>query len=302
METLKLDLDNAHSVGLGDNLCLISLLTNLPVSVELCLNNEFNAFDKFKLYKRLFRIPDSQLKLTLVDSNGTFNGGGYWPAKLLYEYHRPKYVNVFGQLIELNKGDKKCIALVTQTQSNPGQDDMWPWCRSRTPEYWGRIFVYLKGLGYEVITLDHPHFDLETKVELLAKHCKAIISYEGGMAHLAHMLKLPCFLVDWKLPSPSTPYGQYHCEMVHRTDSVHILRDDEEIFLLNKEQFDTRISELQQGLTNNRFANGEFTLSFAGPGVHGEILLKDKTGKVVGNLPPMYGSNQLTDLLSKYYT
>jgi hypothetical protein len=58
METLKLELDNAHSVGLGDNLCLISMLTNLPIPVELCLYNEFKAFDKFSFYKKMFRIPD----------------------------------------------------------------------------------------------------------------------------------------------------------------------------------------------------------------------------------------------------
>lgn len=301
LERLKINLNNQHSVGLGDNLCLLSALANLPVGVDLHTTNDHNTFNRLTQYKKIFRIPDQLLSISESDQPGNFNNTG-WPLKFFSEYYRPGVVNVNGQNIRIHTPDKekKCIAIAGSFELD-GKLDEWPWCRARPLDYWTRIVHYVKQMGFDVITVDYAFHDLEDKIELLAKHCRAIISYEGGMAHLSHMLKVPCFLVNWRLPSPSTTLGQFHCEFVHKTDNVYILRDDEELFSWDKDTFYRMMNDLAVGKTNNRLVNGNCSVEFVGPGPRGEVTVKDSTGRVMLKAPPIFGVNLVADVLEKYH-
>jgi hypothetical protein len=302
MEKIIVDLNNDHSVGLGDNLCLLSSLANIRPQVELQVTNKHNTFDRLTQYKRIFRIPNSMLTVVETDVNGLYPNTG-WPNKLFTDYYKPTHVNVNGSThrIDLNK-EKKCIAVACSFDQHPTDNDKWPWCRGREHEYWGRVMAKIKKAGYEVITVDQAQHSLEDKVELLTRHCKAIVSYEGGMAHLAHMLRLPCFLLDWKLPSPSTTLSSFHCEFVHRTNSVYILRDDEEFMSWTDDEFTGKINDLRRGLTNNRLVNGSCKLSFQGPGIHGRLTVTDTTGRIMLEAPSVFGDNKMSELLKTYYT
>lgn len=300
VERLKINLNNQHSVGLGDNLCLLSALANLPVGVDLHTTNDHNTFNRLTQYKKIFRIPDQLLTIHETDQQGDFNNTG-WPVKFFSKYYRPGVVNVNGQTIRLQPGyEKKCIAIAGFFDMN-GNLSEWPYCRARPIEYWARVFEYIKKMGFDVITVDYPFNNLEDKIELLSKHCRAIISYEGGMAHLAHMLNLPCFIVNWKLPSPSTTLDQFHCEFVHKTDNVYIFRDDEELFSWDLTTFYRIMNDLVKGKTNNRLVNGSCSVEFVGPGPHGEITVKDQTGRVMLEAPPIFGVNVVSEILNKYY-
>lgn len=299
MQEITINLDNTHSVGLGDNLCLLSALANLPVPVKLLVNNNHNTYDRLTQYARIFRIPKSQLDIQLSKENGNFNNVG-WPVKLFTDYYKPLAVNVHGNVIKLSKGIKPCIALVTSFDKDPLGNNEWPWSRCRPLEYWGKIFEWLKSLNYEVITLDNPYHDLENKVEMLAKSCRAIISYEGGMAHLAHMMDLPCFLIDWKLPSPSTALSSFHCEFVHRTNSVYIVRHDE-IFNWSRDQFDSQMYQLEHNKTNNRLVNGECRLEFTGIGCKGQVLVKDQNDNILLYSDPIFGDSKVAEVLNSFY-
>jgi len=303
MTRQRIILNNDHSVGLGDNLCLISALTNIPPEIDLYTNNLHNTFNRLVQYKTIFRIPDSQLKIHLSDDNGGFNNVG-WPIKLFCDYYKSPYVNIKGEVLKTgeNLEEKKCIGLVCSFDE-PGVDTtIWPWTRSRPSPYWAKMFAWIKSMGYEVITLDHPFFDLETKIELMVKHCKAVVGYEGGMAHLSHMLKIPYFMVPWRFPTNSTQLGQFHCEFVHRTSSVHLMRSDDELFYLSTDLFNQRVSELIQGKTNNRLVNGECKIKFTGPGVHGKVSVEDRHGCVVLNqVDGIFGDNQVGWMLNKWY-
>jgi len=304
MERLRLNLNNDHSVGLGDNLCLLSSLANMPPPIDLYVNNVHNTFDRLSHYKRIFRIPDSQLQILFSEDNGDLNNVG-WPVKLFSEYYRPQFVSVNGQTIQTRirrNETRKFIAIAGSTIPDNTGLNQWPSCRSRPQEYWNRVYGWIKSIGYEAVSVDCPFTDLESKVEILSKHCCAIVSYEGGMAHLSHMLKLPCFIVDWKLPSTSTTLNEFHCEFVHRTDSVYILRNDEELFSWNKDQFRQELEKLQSGVTNNRLVNGECRLQFRGPGVHGKInVISNSTDKVLLISDGIFGNNRLGALLNQYY-
>jgi hypothetical protein len=304
MEEIVLTLNNETSVGLGDNLCLLSALANIPSTVDLQVDDRHDTYNRLAQYKRIFRIPDSQLKVTRSKFiSGNINNVG-WPIKVFSEYYRPTHVNVNGQQLKVkdNTSQKKCIAIACSTDL-AGPENEWPWCRSRPTEFWGRLMSWVKEMEYEVITVDHACHKLENKIELMVKNCRAIISYEGGMAHLAHMLDIPCFILDWKLPSPSTTLDRFHCEFVHMTNSVYIVRNDEELFKWNKNDFDTKIFDLENGKGNNRLVNGTAKYSFDGPGVSGNVRVVSQGGIELLNAPPMFGTTkQLTHLLNKYYS
>lgn len=303
MEKIRVDLNNDHSVGLGDNLCLLSALTNVPAPIELYVNNTHDTYDKLVQYKRIFRIPKDQLDIFPADTSGDFNNVG-WPIKFFTDYYRPSHVNLKGNIIKLNErpNEKKFIAIAAQFQEHAGQADTWPHARGRPIEYWARIFAYVKSMGYDVVTVDQAQNNLETKVELLAKHCRAIISYEGGMAHMAHMLGLPCFLVNWQLPSPSTDLAGFHCEFVHKTDTVYILRNDAELFSWTSEEFGTKIFELEQGKGNNRLVNGDCNVTFDNPPCQGSLTVSaSATGQPMLRAKPIFGDNKVSELLRRFY-
>lgn len=283
-------LDNSNSVGLGDNLCLISLLAKIDEPVTLHVSNDHNTFDRLSQYKRIFKIPDSKLTISLIQTNGDFRSIG-WPLKLMHDYYKPPMISANGRsiLTSFKNDEKRCIAVAGFFDKPPeNNNNEWPWCRQRPIEYWARIYAWLKSIRYEVITVDYAYHNLENKIELMTKHCAAVISYEGGMAHLGHMLSLPVFMVDWKYPTPSTPLDRFHCEFVHRTDSVYILRDDEELFTWDEGQVKSKISALRQGQTNNRLVNGECRIEFAGPEIFGPIEVKDKLNNTLLIAPGLF--------------
>lgn len=277
-------LDNTHSVGLGDNLCLISLLAQIPESVKILVSNQHQTFDRLVRYKRIFKIPDHNLKIELVNDNGNFKNVG-WSLKLFCDYYKPKTVEANEQNIPTitdRDMDKRCVAVAGFFDDKPeNNNNEWPWCKQRPLNYWAEIYAWLKKNRYEVITVDYHDHDLENKIELMTRYCCALISYEGGMAHLGHMINLPVFLVDWTYPAPSTNLDRFHCEFVHRTDSVYILRKDQELFSWNREDFNRKIIQLRSGDTNNRIVNGDCKFKFQGPGLYGPLTIRDKFNKVL---------------------
>jgi hypothetical protein len=304
MERLRIDLDNPHSVGLGDNLCLLSALTTIKPTVDLYVSNDHNAYEKFKWFKKILRLPDSQITVSHRDGNGDFNAGGYWPIKLFTDYYKPLHVCVNGKELRTRhdkEKEKRYIGVAGFWATDPDGKNIWPYCKSRPMDYWLKIFKWIKEIGYEVITLDNAGNNLENKIELMVNHCRGVISYEGGMAHLSHMLNIPCFMVDWKFPTPSTPFQGYHCDLVHMTNSVYILRDDEEIFSWGEGDFNRMCDALKQGQTNNRFINKECKIKFDGPGKRGDLKILDKNDQLLLSTGSMFGKTNLTTFVETYF-
>lgn len=309
MTEININLDNQHSVGLGDNLCFLSAIVNLPVKINVYVSNHHNTFDRFVELCDIFQVPQSSVQFFIKDKQtGDCHNTG-WPMKLLTDYYKPQHVKVNNQLLETNSNNnKRCIALAGFYEMPNDADNRlahaenrWPWCKHRPIEYYARIFTWLKNMQYDVITVDR-YWSLEHKIETLVKNCSAIISYEGGMAHLSHMLQIPCFLIDWKHPSPSTKLGTFHCDFVHKTNSVHILRNDNELFEWSFDQFNHRIKELKQGLTNNRFLNKEYEMYFHRNSVAEYVEILDQHGTaVLDPVSVVSKNNSISGVLDQYF-
>lgn len=309
MSKVNLNLDNTHSVGLGDNLCFLSAVANLPIQVNVYVSNHHNTFNRFIELCNIFQVPKSSVQFfEREEQQGDCHNTG-WPIKLLTDYYKPQHVQVGNQLLETNSAkEKRCVALAGFYESPTGPENhhaytqnQWPWCKHRPIEYYAKIFTWLKNMHYDVITVDR-FWSLEHKIETLVKNCCAIISYEGGMAHLAHMLQIPCFLIDWKHPSPSTRLGTFHCDFVHMTNSVHILRDDNELFNWSFDQFNHRIKELSMGLTNNRFISKEYSINFHKNSISEKLEVLDKHRTTVfASVRVVNPYNSIANVLDQYF-
>jgi hypothetical protein len=319
---MQIHLDTTHSVGMGDYLCFISLLCDIPDTVVVHCNNSHSTFDRLSYFKRVLNITDEQFKLVPADHSGDFSITG-WPVKLFSKYYKPSSVNIRGQDLEIdykNTRDKKgYIGLVCYTTNqmyidqhnnyiewdnnqelNLGQENIFPQTRLRPVDYYARIFEFIKTRRYDVITIDSMHTNFEDKVEMMVKHCKAIIGYEGGVAHLAHMLDIPYFMLDWQLPCPSTVFGDMHCEIVHQSKSMYVLRNDQELFNWSAEEFDQKIYDVWNIGGNNRFTNGTYSLDFPN-GILSQMNVDDQTNNTLLSLRSMFGKNSLGKILKKYY-
>jgi hypothetical protein len=319
---MQIHLDTTHSVGMGDYLCFISLLCDIPDTVVVHCSNNHSTFDRLSYFKRVLNISDDQFELVLVEHNGNFSITG-WPVKLFSKYYNPSSVNIRGQDLAIdyentcnNKGyiglvcyttnqmyvdqDNNYIEWTNGQEVNLGQENIFPQSRLRSVNYYARIFEFIKSRRYDVITIDSMHTDFEDKVEMMVKHCKAIIGYEGGVAHLAHMLNIPYFMLDWKLPSRSTIFGDMHCEIVHQSRSMYVLRDDEELFKWNAHEFDQKIYDTWAGRGNNRFANGIYSINFPN-GILERMIIQNSTHDEILSMGSMFGTNPLSNILKKYY-
>jgi hypothetical protein len=114
-----------------------------------------------------------------------------------------------------------------------------PQRKFRSLEYYSKFFELARRCGYDVITLD-AHEKLDQKVEFLLKNCAAVIGYEGGIAHLCHMLRIPYIMLDHQQPN-TNPYGVFQCDMMHQAKTVHILRDEEKFLQLERWQLSNLI-------------------------------------------------------------
>ena len=319
---MQIHLDTTHSVGMGDYLCFISLLCNIPDTVVVHCNNNHSTFDRLSYFKRVLNISDDQFELVLVEHSGDFSMPG-WPVKLFSKYYNPSSVNIRGQELAIdyentrhNKGyiglvcyttnqmyidqDNNYIEWKNNQEINLGKENIFPQTRLRPINYYAKIFEFIKSRRYDVITIDSMHTNFEDKVEMMVKHCKAIIGYEGGVAHLAHVLDIPYFMLDWQLPCASTVLGDMHCEIVHQSKSMYVLRNDQELFDWSAEEFDQKIYDVWAMGGNNRFTNGDYRVDFP-EGVLDRMNVLDLHDEKILSLGSMFRKDSLGKILKKYY-
>jgi hypothetical protein len=292
---MQIHLDNTHSVGLGDHICLISLLCDLNTPVELLIDNRWDTHKKLSHYQKVLNIPEEQVKFTLIDSNGTFNNYG-WPLKTFSPYYSANKVSVLGQTLSTTEqtektfigmaayngtgmwmdSDRNSINFDFYKTRNNGNENIFPDCRYQPIEFWCDAYKFIQTRNFDIIDLDGMGLSFEEKVYFMVKHCKAIIAYEGGIAHLAHMLNIPCFILDWNLPTPSTVFGEYHVELVHQSPGAYVIKSKEDFLNWSHEQFDQTIVSLKNGYSNNRIVNKELVLDFS-EALKNNLVLKDQS-------------------------
>jgi hypothetical protein len=156
--------------------------------------------------KRIFNISDEQMSI-VYDSDRPNHPASSDLLKTFSPYYTPDTVNLFGRTLLTNRRKKPCIGLAMHHGQGLGQNTdplgeklplkVFPYNKYATYDTYSKIIKFITDAGYDVITFNSKHVDVEYKTFLLNELCECVISYEGGTAHLAHMLKVPTIMLPW---------------------------------------------------------------------------------------------------------
>ena len=235
---MEFTLDRNWRKGLGTELIVLCTLIDYKVS-QLNINKELNNTN-FEKYKSIFNIPDTVLRVnqTTELSNEILPGD-------IFKVYSPYYK------LPDNKKNKKYIGIAAYQDSvvfeNPGLT--YPESKYYSIQKYAELYKLLKLFSWEVITLDNKNVSVEEKVDLLLNYCECVIGYEGGIAHLCHMLDVPYIMLPWKIP--------FDAKLVHLDEKTFFLDSFDQILSWTKEDLDGCISNLHRGITNNELVNNK---------------------------------------------
>lgn len=231
-----------YNCGLGTTLSIISVMIHIPNPVVFrsnALNIEF-----LNRLLCIFKIPNSVIRCEIDNSINESPSQNNDNIKILSPYYKPGILSLFGKDVPINKGKKPC-ALLSKTadatknygtfsdlcDENPG----FPNNRYYSLEEYSKIFSLLSRAGYDVITLDDRlTTPIEKKVDIMNSMCDVFIGYEGGLAHLSHMLQIPSIILPWHHSPSGELYDVHHCAALSHAKILHI--DDNVYFVDNIDQ------------------------------------------------------------------
>jgi hypothetical protein len=120
-------------------------------------------------------------------------------------------------------------------------------------------------MNYDVIYVNSKEINLEQKTYLLNELCDAVICAEGGVAHLSHLLKIPCFILPWHHwidGSVQSPYLIYATHNFHIDPCTWFLNSVEELLSWTGSQFNNKIDALYHGQGNNAYLAGTLKIDY----------------------------------------
>lgn len=229
---MEFTLDRNWKKGLGTELMVLCTLLDYKVS-QLNINKDLNNTN-FEKYKKIFNISDDVLYV-----NQTTDLRNEIAPSDIFKVYSPYYK------LPNNKKNKRYIGIAAYQNSlaytNPGLK--YPEMKYYSVEKYAELYKLLKLFGWEVITVDSKDVPLEEKVNLISTHCECVIGYEGGIAHLCHMLNVPYIMFPWRIPFDS--------KLLHLDEKTFFLDSFDQILTWTKDDLDKCISDLYNGITNN---------------------------------------------------
>ena len=162
---------------------------------------------------RIFNISNDQLTLNFNSPSNTISLEDN--AKTFSPYLKPDQLNLFGNTFPVNKLDKPCIGIVvaptarmantvyTEKSKNSVNDPTaafthWLPKYPHSKKHVDKIISLCLDLGYDVVTFNSVNIDLDHKILMMNNLCDCLITYEGGLAHLAHCLDIPVIMFPWE--------------------------------------------------------------------------------------------------------
>lgn len=255
--------------GLGDAICALSVLmaTRRPVDVT-----ETYPFVCASI-KEIFQIPDQLLTVNKVNEIVYPDTWLSIKSKLFVPYFSCHSIKVFGQQFMIDRSTNKkrpCVALAAYSDQHMadqleshGRVD-FPFNRVYDRACWSSIYEYFSRLNYDIICLNSSQISLDQKVYLLNELCDAVICAEGGMAHLAHLLKIPTFVLPWHhwIDGSDSPYQIYAAHNFHIDSRTWFLENIDELLSWNHAQFDGKLDALYKGQGNNAYLSGTLKIDY----------------------------------------
>lgn len=119
-------------------------------------------------------------------------------------------------------------------------------------ENYTEIFKIIKNAGYDVVTFDSKEISKTEKARIIEDLCECVIGYEGGIAHLCHMLDVPYIMLPWR-------NHQGLEQIMHLDNKTYFLNSVHELLNWvndNQSMLLETLDKLNNGLGNNKFLNG----------------------------------------------
>ncbi len=249
--------------GLGDAICALSVLMATQRPVEITETDPFLCSG----LKEVFQISDQRLTVNKVTDMADPDTWLSIKSKLFVPYFSCDIVKVFGQRYRVDRSTRKprpCVALAAYSDQymadqleSHGRVD-FPFNRIYNRDCWSRIYEYFSRLNYDIIFMNSPKISLDQKVYLLNELCDAVICAEGGIAHLAHLLKIPTFILPWHhwIDGTHSPYEIYATHNLHIDPRTWFLQDLNELLAWDKDMFAAKVQMLYHNQGNNAYLQG----------------------------------------------
>lgn len=207
METLVY---NTHSLrGLGTNIGLLSRLNHTGKQFQIQVTKTWIEY--LHIFKDMFNIEN----LNIVCDNDIINTADSYfykfsdTDKFFAPYITSDVINYKGGKYDVSPHNptRKYIGIACYGNIEPHEVfdrnyqsyNLLPYPKNKQYpiEDYAAIFSLAKKAGYDVMTFDNPNMSIGEKIYLMNQYCDCVIGYEGGLAHLAHTLKVPYVMLPW---------------------------------------------------------------------------------------------------------
>lgn len=237
---------NQESLGMGTQLCALSVFLAAGVTeIEVAEMTIYNALSE---HKKIFNLDNLTISLIVNEqlTNAIFPRDSF---KLFFPYYKkPKINRTLKPYIGLAWADN-----AERVFDKHDKDFTYPKCKLYSLQDNLDIIKLIKCAGYDVVTLDSKDATIADKSWLIENLCECVIGYEGGIAHLSHMLNVPYIMLPWRKDGGLE-------QLLHLDNSTYFLNSVYE--LLNwidddKHKLNDTINALNAGHGNNKFLRGE---------------------------------------------
>ena len=293
MKILKLFADDSISImGLGACLSHLMLLNDSQDKIILYSKNK-STHERFKFLSKVFKFKNIYIhplnsfshsavkKINLSENSSFFSKYPELNKKYIIN-SRDKKNKIGVSFYAINIENFKILKLNRVDYDNSNLK--LPFNKYVSLDSKNLILDFLKKNNYKIINFDEViSFDLEFKLKKL-QEIDLLITYEGGLAHLAHCMNIPTIIWNWnkftnynnffKNLKISIVGKQYNlndlidCEIIQDpmllVQSLHLSRNtffiNKALDILNwsKQELDNVIEKLKNNEGNNLFLNNTF--------------------------------------------
>ena len=246
-----------REAGLGVIITQLSFLLYTQRPVELWVPNTDNLAVAIK---RIWQIPDDQLTIKIGTNPDAIPNLESDELCAYAPYLFNSSLRLMDRIVPLNPQRKKYAAVCMHHGKGLREDIAtreMPYNKFATAEEYEKLFTLIDRAGYDIITMNSATTDLEHKAYLLNEYCDVVIGYEGGLHHLAHLLKIPSIILPWRFcdngDPPILPGIYYEPHRYHPDRRTWFVMGDVDRELLSwtPEQLKHKINELYQDQGNN---------------------------------------------------
>jgi hypothetical protein len=248
--------------ALGDAIMILSMIYSFDDNITMVVQ----AGSFYTKLKNIFNLDDHVLIIEeqnrekfqfLLDSAP--HPRNISSIKIFSRYIKCNSLNLWNNTFDINPKHKKCVAICINDGQfiknqnyfdaceNSKLDLQWPFSKFIDKETYNYINFLTLETGYDTLIIDHRDISLEHKVFVLNELCDFVITYEGGLAHLAHCLDIPVIMLPWKSIEKNIKKESWH----HLDQKTYFIRDCSEILSWTPTTLKEIIAKLHNNNGNN---------------------------------------------------